>query len=376
MEIHFLVRGDVRIVGMSATEDLTYYYAKFLKARGKDVEMLLAYSFGTSARLKPDYKVYARKYGSLKERKIGFTKIRTPVPLFSLIYLRDLPSGTTYIPYSFYDYLLNLVLKRKDQTVVFGGHCLEVYTKYPVMRSIINVAERIIFRLRGNDIYFHTINLAQKRYLMRLGLPERNIFYVPNFIDYKDFPVKANSTRKLRVLHIGGASKNSEFLPRILDRLMENGEFERFEFFLIGFSQPPEVVRYAKAHKNIRIMGYVSEREKYALLRSADALVITSRETFSIVALEALECGPIIVSRPNPAVETMRDLGASLFMLSDDEPDSYVCAFHKLMRLKAKPRRMAAVRARNKRVCERHFSSRRILPQFAAMFDKIEKKAA
>ncbi len=375
MDIHFLVRSNVRMIGSSGTEDQTYYYAKFLKDRGKNVDMLMAYSFGTFTKLKPDHNTYDR-YASLKERRIGFIKIRTPIPLFSLVYHRGLPDGITYVPYSFYDYLLNLVFKRKAQIIVFGGHCLEVRTKYPVMRGIINLAVRLIFRLRSNEIYFHTINLAQKRYLMRLGLPEKNIFYVPNFIDYRDVPLLDSRSKKLRVLHIGGVSKTSEFLPQIFDRLIEKGEFARFEFCLVGSKQPLEVIEYAKKHKNVKVMGYVSERKKYSLLRSADALIIASQETFSIVALEALECGPIVISRPNPAVEIMKDLGARLFLLSDDEPDSYVGALHEVMRLKENPRHMASLKSVNKHVCEKYFSSGNVLPQIAKLFDTVEKRAS
>jgi hypothetical protein len=371
-----MVRGDICSVVMSGTENMTYKYAEFLRRRNYDIEMLLAYSFPLfSDKLKPDHKAIRERYRLLKSRKIKFVRVETPFSGCMLVHLRDLPDGIIYFPYTFYEYLTNVFLKRKGQAFVFGGHCFELSTNYPLLRRAMDKLFILALKLGNYSIYFHTINPEQGEYLVRMGVPESNIFYVPYPIDYKDFPLKDNTSDKLKVLHIGGTNKNSVSLIGIFDKLIEANEFDRYEFYFMGSRQPSELQEYAKKYGNIKILGFVTGEQKFNYLQKSDVLIMPGLETFSIAGLEALETGPILVTRPNPAMKKVQDLGGKLFIVEHD-PDAYIAAFKKVIAIKKNAKLMRKYRLDNKRICKKYYSSEVVLPQMEGMFNAISRRHA
>ncbi len=328
----------------------------------------------TSYKLKPWYKTYEKKYHLVKSKNLGFFRLRTPVHSFIFVHLRNLPDGIIYFPYAFYDYLSNIFLKRKTQAFVFAGHCVELQITHPALHKAINLVVKLAFKLKGNTIYFQAVNTEQIAYVRKLGLPKRNIFLIPVSIFYKDMPLLDNASKKLTVLHIGGTGKNSILLTKVFDRLISNKEFGKYEFYFIGSRQPSELVSYSEKYANVKILGYVDDVEKIKYLRKSDVVVVPANETFSTAALEALECGPIVVSRPdNPAIKDMKRLGAHLFITDGYDPASYISDFRKVIVLKKDMKRLRKMRMENQRICKEYYSSGVVFSKYKKMFDAIEQ---
>ncbi len=374
MNSYFITRGDINLMSTSGCEIEAYDFTEFFMEHDRNAEILKAYTFDLfSHKLRPWHKTYKKRYRLVKSRTNRFLKVNSPLLGYMFIHLKDLPDGIIYFPYSFYDYLSNIFLKRKTQIFVFAGHCLEMRTKYRTLRGIINIFVKIAFKLNKDTIYFQAINSEQREFVLKLGLPKENIFDIPVYIfpgtSFKEMPLLHNNSKKLKVLHIGGTSKNSIFLTEIFDKLTEANELDQYEFYLMGTRQPDEVVRYSKKYANVKILGYVDDVEKIKYLRQSDVVVVPANETFSTAAIEAMACGPIVISQENPAIKDMRDLGAYLFIVNTNDPAAFITAFDKIADLKKSPKILNKLRLENQRICKENYSSEVALRKMKDLFD-------
>ncbi|MET0299082.1 MAG: glycosyltransferase [Flavitalea sp.] len=141
---------------------------------------------------------------------------------------------------------------------------------------------------------------------MQKIVPEIRYEVVPNVVDESKFfppaiaePLMDNP--KLRFLHVSGMGpeKQPELLFRAFDEIRD-----RLNSELVCLGAPPaELENWVKANiqhsKDILFRGSIPYEEVALEMRRADCLVISSSyETFSCVAVEALNCGLPVISTP------------------------------------------------------------------------------
>ncbi len=91
--------------------------------------------------------------------------------------------------------------------------------------------------------------------------------------------------------------------------------FRRLESRLIIVGSGPDREKLqSKATKNIELKGYVTNEELRDLYRNARAVIITAREDFGLVSLEAQACGcPVLAYGAGGSLETVEDGQTGVF---------------------------------------------------------------
>jgi len=137
------------------------------------------------------------------------------------------------------------------------------------------------------------------------SLSDKHVAIIPNGIDLKRYKmVKPKPTSRKTILYIGRLEKRKglKYLLKAFGRLADSQKDIR----LIIAGDGPDRAKheeYAKTHhiKGVSFVGYVSEKQKLALLRKADLFCSPAAygESFGIVLLEAMATGTVIVAGNN-----------------------------------------------------------------------------
>ena len=149
-----------------------------------------------------------------------------------------------------------------------------------------NAWARLAGYYRSNVDAFLCLTGFQKGKLVENGFPEEACHVLPNFLEpHPPFEMQQGRGRS-GFLFIGrlNRQKGIDFLLEVAERLPHNA-------FRLAGSVDPSVVDTGKLPSNVQWLGVIDEEQKLRELRSAEALLFTSRsyEGFPMVFLEAMQ---------------------------------------------------------------------------------------
>ena len=356
------------------TEYWVYECAKYLRSQGIDARILVTSNREVNSQVRNFGAV--REFASVPQTEIANSKLTLPLNLKITTY-NNLPTDSIiYLPYSIYDYLINLIRKPYGQKYVIGAHSMHlknghIVKGHDLLERLLNgLVKAMVFSRKEarENIYHHVVNRAQEKYLMQLGIRKDHIFCIPPFIDVKNFRMSHSIGKKLNVIHMGGRSKGAEIIIDVLEALERSGDLELFEFYFIGADQPTSLIEFSKEHKNVHVLGPVDEKLKIDILVRMDVIVIPAVENFSRAMLEGLASGLYVVSNSmNQSAQEIAKMGAELTVTKSDE--EYIDVLGKLAAGKIGGR-MKTCKAKNRMVAMR-FDRTTIMPLMGKMFIKI-----
>ena len=356
------------------TEYWVYECAKYLRSHGIDARILVTSNREIDSRVRNSSAV--REFASVPQTKIANSTFILPLN-FKITTYNNLPTESiVYLPYSIYDYLINLIRKPYGQKYVVGAHSMHlknghIVEGHDLLEHLLNgfVKNTIFSRKDAHEnIYHHVVNRAQEKYLVELGISKDHIFCIPPFIDVNNFKVVRSFGKKLKVIHIGGAPKGSEVMINVLKNLDKAGGLDPFEFYFVGANQPADLVELSRKHKNVHALGIVDEKLKIDILSRMDVIVIPAVENFPRAMLEGLASGLYVVSNNmNQAAQEIAELGAMLTVVKSD--GKYTDALEKLVVGKTKGR-INMYKAKNRMVAMK-FDRATVMPIMKKMFIKI-----
>lgn len=163
------------------------------------------------------------------------------------------------------------------------------------------------------------VGIQNREYLLRYGVPDRKLYFVPHCVDGAYFKKQSETAESSGVctsirarLEIPEDAFVFVFAGKLIDEKRPSDFLEgmarhlrtqegRNAYAIIVGSGPlrASLERSAQSLGNrVRFAGFVNQSEMAAYYRAADALVLTSeRESWGLVVNEAAECGrPAIVS--------------------------------------------------------------------------------
>ncbi len=381
MKVYLITPVDLKY-SYRATEEHVYSYAKYLKEHGIDAEILITRKGERQQTLLPNYKEVIKLYDNIAKKHVRCKEIVLPLKWHIFIY-KDLPKGgAIYFPYGIYDYLFNILFKPEGQKYVIGshsmhlkmGHMLKNHEKIEWLLNFIVKSILFLRRKEKDDIYFHVINSMQEAYLIKnFKINKKNIFYVPNFIDTSKYSLAKNSSKKLRVVHIGGMEKDASTVFDIVKLLKEKRVLDRFEFYFIGKLNKQIEEQYGSL-KNVHILGQIDDCAKLKALSSADCMIIPSYEAFPKTLLEGLLSGLyILTSKRNSVWQDFIDFGIRMFVAENGFSEEYLQAIMNLSEKKSKGTNINPYREFNRNTIIKNFDKGNVLTQIFKMFKTVEK---
>lgn len=381
MKVSLITPVDIKH-SYSATEVQVYDYAKMLIENGIEASILVPKYKGLEFPSRTDYKLIKNHYKNVTQKGIKGRKIILPFK-FTLYVYSDLTSDSTiYFAYSIYDHLINIIKKPKGQKYIIGAHSMHLKNGHILEGH--NIIERFFnFLIKSfvfsnkeiaKNVYHHVINKAEKKYLLKLGIREENIFYVPTFVKTKDYHLSKNQSSKLKILHMGGANKGAGIVLQIIDKAIKTNKLDLFEFYFVGQKMPGELYQYAKKYKNIHIEKGIKENKKADLLSRMDVMIVPSVETFSRSMLEGLASGLYIcASNKNPAALEIKTMGAKIYVIRNNNTYKYLEVLAKMINEKRLIEKFESGRRINREIVVRKFDEKVVLPQMLDMFIKVGK---
>jgi phosphatidyl-myo-inositol alpha-mannosyltransferase len=157
---------------------------------------------------------------------------------------------------------------------------------------------------------FTAVSEAAQEYLRSLSDPSVTI--IPNGIDLQNFHVPRHKAEKKdkTILYIGRLEKRKgvEYLLKSFAELEKRHKHVKLVIAGDGVDrQKLELLTAELRLKNVKFLGYITEKRKKQLLRDADLFCAPAiyGESFGIVLLEAMASGLITVAGNNPGYSTV-----------------------------------------------------------------------
>ena len=319
------------------------------------------------------------KYSQIKLGLLKSTKIKLPFGQY-MYRFRSLPTdGIVYLPFDFYSQLPNLLLKPKSQVYILGvAHGLHLQNgqlaHHGEIGKFANMIIRVIFALKRTNfqktIYYHVANEEQRKYLLSTGIKFSNIFKVPYFINTSKFRIASSNSKFLRVLHVGGISKDANFVLAVINKLVEQKKINHYEFHFIGREMPQGLKALNEKHSYITVHGFVDDKIKADIMSNVDVLLVPDIESFSVTMLEGLASGLYVISSDgNPAAFDLKARGASVFIEKYGNTYGYVNALEKIAKLKRIG--VDPPKDKNRNIIIKNYSEKVVLKRSLSIFKNI-----
>lgn len=230
--------------------------------------------------------------------------------------------------------------------------------------------------LRGFSAY-HVLNKKDYETYAQWGLEET--FLIPNGVNTSWFsPPVSRDESGFRILHVGRLDyqKGIDVLIeaiKILNSETDNSHLP--EFKICGTGPLTAMVNdFAEKTSNVSYLGFVSDKELLNQYRQATLFVMPSRrETFGLVAMEAMSCGvPVVtsdISGPRTFVE--REFGV---MVPPNNPRALAQAIERFYVLwKEQPAAYGEMRKLAREKCVQEYSWDQIIERLTKMIYTVSE---
>jgi len=167
--------------------------------------------------------------------------------------------------------------------------------------------------------YFIALSELDKQKFMKIGIPEKKIEIIPNFINIKEFRMKSNRTSFLKKYGLNPKNKTILCLGRIhkskgLQYVVEAVKDLDVNLIIagrdVGFVDVlKRKISDLKIGGRVKIIGEVSSKNRLKCYANCDIFILFSQwEGFGIVMIEAMAAGlPVIVSDRGPLPTIVKD---------------------------------------------------------------------
>lgn len=213
------------------------------------------------------------------------------------------------------------VKRRSIATTVYDIYSDIWVQKYGKIRGhLTKLFERTLLNLSCTKVL--TISNSTKRKLAAVGIPEKKIEIIYCGVNINKFDqVKAKKSDIPRIIYLGRLIwyKHVDDLLRAFSKL----DFD-VELYAVGEGPEKEALKnLAKSlgvQNRVHLTGFVDEKKKIELLKSAHVLVLPSTaEGFGIVLIEAMAAGTPVLAADIPALrELIKDEQAGLLFAPRD----------------------------------------------------------
>ena len=243
-----------------------------------------------------------------------------------------------------------------------------------------HIHDKIFGNLLENAMFCTALTKIEKEKYIQMGVPEKRIKIIPNWIDLEKFkPRKINKKKILEKYDLENKktllcvarvheSKGSQYVIEAIKDMDIN--------FLIvgrdaGFSEElNERIKKLGLSKKIKLLGAISDKELLEVYSLADAFVLfSSWEGFGIAVLEAMASGlPVIVS----------DRGALPTLIKNGE-NGLIAKFPDVKKLRGQIKLLFSDKKLNQRVKKRgddfvkNFEYSKITKQYEELYGKAVK---
>ncbi len=379
MKVSLITPMDIRY-SYRGTEVDIYEYAKFMQGKGIAAEVLVPdYSFDGLVERSDYGRVYSL-YKNVPKRSIKGRRFLLPFNYGLYVYSGLPEDSIVYFAYSIYDHIFNIIRKPRGQKYIIAAHSMHIKHGHIIeghqyLEWMLNSFMRFVFSTKEakKNIYHHVITNAEGKYLEELGIPKKNIFYIPTFVESGLYSLAKNKSGRLHVVHIGGVNKDASRVVAVINALQGKQGNVSFDFCFIGDKQPRELSDLIKANKNVHCLRNVTDIEKAKVLKNADVIIVPAVETFSRAMLEGMSSGLyVIASSKNPAAWEMQGLGANVYIAEHEKIEDYVKFLMRLYKLKSSRSDFYSGRIINRRIAIERFDKRVILREMVRMFINVD----
>lgn len=306
-----------------------------------------------------------------------------PLPAYDSICQNDINLIMLYrLPSSRY---FKEVILRSDKAIVFMMHGVvlnQIRNKSPKVMAY-QIFVKFLFSLRSRlyvtsgNVHFQVFDDRTKRLMLRNNVEQKNVYIIPNGIDFSRYFVGRNDER-FKIIFIGRLNKLHKGVPFLIKviQLVLKKHLQDLEFCIVGSGpEAKKIMKTFSKYDSVKYLGFISEEEKIKNLSTSNLMIITSNiEPFPIVAIEALASGlPIVSTRasgPQAMLSTADDLGKVVGF----KTDSFVTAvvdYHSIWRRNKGEYYVRKIGIRKK--SEVIFSLDKMTDNYASMIMKIHR---
>jgi glycosyltransferase involved in cell wall biosynthesis len=276
--------------------------------------------------------------------------------------------------YAFQDMLFWLTKNMTTTTPIISAQHASMFHDDLLHDFYVRTITRLF--LQGFSAY-HVLNKEDYETYTQWGLED--VFLIPNGVNTDRFsPPASRDTSEFRVLHVGRLEYQKGIDILIESIKILNSEISKSqlpEFRICGTGPLADKVEgFSKETSNVSYLGFVSEKELLNQYQQATLFVMPSRrETFGLVAMEAMSCGaPVITSDiPGPRTFVEKEYGA---MIPPSNPRALAQAIERFYTLwKEQPATYRSMGRLAREKCVQEYSWNRIVDRLIEMIRTVSE---
>jgi glycosyltransferase involved in cell wall biosynthesis len=224
--------------------------------------------------------------------------------------------------------------------------------------------------LRVFDAY-HVLNREDYETYTRWGL--NPAFLIPNGVDTKKFtPASSKDASQFTVLFVGRLDYQKG-VDIIIDAVRHLEHEKEIAYNICGTGPlRKEVERFADSRPNVHFLGYVPEDELVQLYKNASLFLMPSRrETFGLVAMEAMASGtPVVVTdTPGPRTFVNESYGRMVPPTNSNALADAIQWFYHLFL--EHPEKLKAMAGNARDICVKQFDWEHVADKLSVMVKKV-----